>query len=102
MTNLLEQAINCDDPGPHCRDHSRHARHRVQTMWRTTAFPKDWPSDRERRCGKVAKKLGDGLFRPPHRPPPVPTRTQMLFLDSLACRLDRAPHALGGGWQFDM
>ena len=30
MTNLLEQAINCDDPGPHCRDHSRHARHRVR------------------------------------------------------------------------
>jgi hypothetical protein len=25
------------------------------------------------RCGKVAKTLGDGLFHPPHRPPPVPT-----------------------------
>jgi hypothetical protein len=28
--------------------------------------------------------------------------TDALDADSLACRLDRAPHALGGRWQFDM
>ena len=69
MTNLLEQAINCDDPDRAARI-IRDALGLGSDDVVNYCFPKDWHSDRERRCGKVAKKLGDGLFRPPHRPPP--------------------------------
>jgi hypothetical protein len=56
MTNLLQQAIDCDDGRPCGQDHSGRARHESNDVV-NYCFPKEWPADREQRARYIDEWL---------------------------------------------
>jgi hypothetical protein len=56
MTNLLAQAINCDDPD-HAAKLIRDALGIESDDVVNYCFPTDWPADRERRAPYIGERL---------------------------------------------